>query len=150
MISIQPGRSSGDKRKPQPTRPVREQDNGLFSWFTSICKAGLLIGALVAFFYTYISLKQQIDITDRAINNTKAAIKQTEREYDAQRNLYASRCSITYIRRQIIRFRLPLYTAEERQQHKLVLATAQEVARRPLLLQNRTVAFSNAGRAVRR
>jgi len=68
---------------------------------------------------------------------------------DAQRNLYANRCNIAYIRRQIIRFRLPLYTAEERQQHRLVLATRQEVARRPLLLQNRTVAFSNAGRNVR-
>ena len=148
-MMIQPGRPSDGSKGAKTPRPSKGQDTGLFSWFTSICKAGLLIGALVAFFYTYISLKQQIDITDRAINKTKAAIKQTEREYDAQRNLYASRCSITYIRRQIIRFRLPLYTAEERQQHKLVLATAQEVARRPLLLQNRTVAFSNAGRTRR-
>ena len=149
MMNIQPGRASDSKSIRPKGGAVREQDNGLFSWFTSICKAGLLIGAIVAFFYTYISLKQQIDITDRAINKTKAAIKQTEREYDAQRNLYANRCNIAYIRRQIIRFRLPLYTAEERQQHRLVLATRQEVARRPLLLQNRTVAFSNAGRNVR-
>jgi len=127
MLNIQPG--STRKLKKSALQGTGNSGTQLVGWFTTLVNAALFVGLVAALFHTYISLQQQISVTEKESAAVKKEMESVERELAQQRSLYATRSSESYLMAQVRRFNLPLVNPQKGQLRKMSLLTPEQASR---------------------
>ena len=144
-MNIQPGNSK--RRKPET--PMVSAGGGLEELCSLVARVGqisifiILVSAVVC---GYITLDNKIAASATQIRTVEKEEKEVDLELIRWKNQYARCSSRAYIMGQVRRFRLPLVETRYTQTSQLVVLTAEQAARTPLLPSGYATARTRAGR----